>query len=579
MLMNLVLVLDTLSLPLDLPHLAAGLTVTCGGLAALAARGRSDASADKPVPPHLISWSESPWLLLPVGFGLTAIAIRAVGEPLSGLDTFFRWNFLAREMWRTGTLHFYPAVSAGDFLHYGWCDGIPPLISTLYLWAYCSLGDLATPASAPIVVAQAAVLFWLVGQLAAGQRDSFTGLAAMALLATNAWALWAVAIGQETGFTALSLLGMFYFFERTHSEPRAHWPVWAGIAAGTGALAREYGLAFILLGFLTMAWQRMPRRAWVGFAIAAGVIALPWYLRNGLKTGNPLWSQSMGGLFPTNPVSADYFRVVGEINSVLAHPFIFGIAANLIATATFPVALGVAGAIFCRREHAPWLFGIVTVIALWLWSVGQTSGGIAYSLRVLAPAFALGAVFAGRWLGRSLTPVRAPWLAVLFAALAAEAAVRSFFLPFYPSFAWWRQPAGTWNYPAKAAAESRGSANWQAMADSANGRKILVSDPACHAALVERGAKAVPFFSPEVEFLFGPELDFFGCVARLRTLGFRFVLMTRHNEVNDRQTLRHAFFRDLADTAPAATTNSYFVYDLYAATAPAERGAASPDGR
>ncbi len=577
-LMNLTLVLDACDLPLDLAHFAVGLALICAVLAGLARlrpalnqnHAVAAASATEPV-----RWTQAHWLLVPAGIGLVAIGWRAGVEPLAGSDAFFRWDFLAREMVRTGSLHFYPAVTPADFLHYSWCDGIAPLISTLYFWSYCSLGHVAEWATAPIIVAQAALLFWLVGHLAARHGGVNAGLAAIAVLALNAWLLWAIAMGQETGFTALGLVGMFYFLDRARTDPAARWPIWAGVAAGAGALAREYGLAFILLGFLTMAWQRTPRRGWIEFSIAAGAVALPWYLRDWVRTGNPLWSQSLGGLFPTNAVSAEYFRVVGEINDPLVHPFIFGVAAKLLALAFIPIALGTAGVIGGRREQVPWLAGIGVVAALWLWSIGQTSGGCAYSLRVLTPAFALGAVFAGCWLARRVarTATRMLGLAVLGTALAAEAAGRSFFLPFFPAVAWWNQPNGTWHYPAELAAEGHGSPNWQAIADSAEGRKILVSDPSCHAVLVERGAKPVPFFSPEVEFLFGLDLDFSACVARLRTLGFRFVLMTRHNDFNDRQTLRHAFFRDLLATTPAATTGSYFVYDLY----PAAPRAAPPD--
>lgn len=565
-LMNLALVLDAGGVPLDLAHFAVGLLVVCGALAGFSRLRRPEAAAATTESRAPRRWTRAHWLLLPAGVGLAGIAVLATIEPQSGYDSFFRWDFLAREMLRTGNLHFYPAVTPDDFQHYSWCDGIAPLISTLYFWSYCSLGHVAGWATAPIVIAQAAGLFWLVGQLAARQGGTNAGLAAVAVLALNAWLLWAIAMGQETGFTALGLLGMYYFLERARTEPAAHWPIWAGVAAGAGALAREYGLAFIALGGLTLAWHRMPRRAWREFLVTAAVIALPWYLRNAWRTGNPLWSQELGGLLPGNPVNAEYFRVVGEINSPLTHPFIFGVAAKLLALALVPLALGIAGALSARREHGPWLCGIGTITALWLWSVGQTSGGCAYSLRVLSPAFALGAVFAGLRLARHLTAPRLGAFAVLAAVLAVEAAGRSFFLPFFPSFAWWRQPSDLWHYPAKLAAEGRASPNWAAIVDSAEGRKILVSDPSIHTVLVERGARPVPFFSPEVAFLFTTELDFSASVARLRALDFRFVLLTRNNNFNDRLTLAHPFFRGLAPLKPAGTTGAYFIFDLYALT-------------
>ncbi len=573
---NLTLILAGLGLPLDTAHYAAGLALICGVLAGIAHFRRTASPRVAPVPARGFRWTPWRWLWLPAVIGVTAIAWRAIAEPLSGFDTGFRWDFLAQEMLRVGHLNFYPPVIADDFLHYSWCDGIAPLISTLYLWAYCSLGHVAAWATAPIVIIQAGLLFWLVGQLAARRGGEAAGAAAVALLATNAWLLWAVAMGQETGFTALGLLGMFYFLERARAEPAADWPAWAGIAAGAGALAREYGLAFIVLGWLAMAWHRTPRRGWCAFSIAAGASTLPWYLRNWLRTGNPLWSQNIGGLFPTNPVNADYAREVGNLYSIASHPTILLVALTLLASAVVPIAMGVAGALSPQRDTRPWLLGIVAVVALWLWSVGQTSGGPAYSLRVLAPAFALGAVFGGLWVARWLTSSRARWLALLLAALAMEAAGRSFYLPIFPSFAWWRRPTGMWRYPAQLRAEGRNHANWQAIADAADGRKILVSDPSSHTALVARGAKPAPFFSPEVRFLFDTDLDFAACVARLRALGFRFVLITRGNNFIEDLTARRPFFRSLYSHQPAGVTPDYFVYDLYLATPTPSPATAAP---
>jgi hypothetical protein len=295
-------------------------------------------------------WQRYHWFLVPAALGFGAIAWRAILEPLSGFDTPFRWDFLARQMLRLGSLHFYPPVNADDFLHYGWCDGIAPLVSSLYFWAYLSLGQMADWATTPIVIGQALLLFWAVYQLAARRVNAAAGCAATAILATSGVLLWGVAMGQETGLTALSLIAMFLFIERHRDDPSAHWLVWAGVAAGTGALAREYGLAFAALGGLALAWQRVPRRGWLEFALAVAVVALPWFARNWLKTGNPLYSYALGGLFPANPVSAEYYRVVGQLHGLGAEASpLPGLAILLGSLAGVPLALGCG----CGRSARP----------------------------------------------------------------------------------------------------------------------------------------------------------------------------------------------------------------------------------
>jgi len=564
LLLNLILVLDAFDVALTGAHLAISLAGLCALLGILA-RFRSSTS---PVAPRLMidhfRWQRYHWFLVPAALGFGAIAWRAILEPLSGFDTPFRWDFLARQMLRLGSLHFYPPVNADDFLHYGWCDGIAPLVSSLYFWAYLSLGQMADWATTPIVIGQALLLFWAVYQLAARRVNAAAGCAATAILATSGVLLWGVAMGQETGLTALSLIAMFLFIERHRDDPSAHWLVWAGVAAGTGALAREYGLAFAALGGLALAWQRVPRRGWLEFALAVAVVALPWFARNWLKTGNPLYSYALGGLFPANPVSAEYYRVVGQLHGLGAEASpLPGLAILLGSLAGVPLALGCAGAVARWRQSGPWLAAIACVVGLWLWSVSQTSGGYVYSLRVLTPALALGAVLGGALLSRWAVAWRGGILCGLLTVLALDAAARSFFLPTEPDVAWTRLCTPAWRDFGTMTARWRGGPNWAALADAADGRQIVVSDPVFHAILTARGAKPVPLFSPAVRFLFEPGADFSARLARLRAQQMRFIVVARHNDITDRQLALHSFFPQLQSTRPAATTPTFFVYDLY----------------
>lgn len=576
LLLNLLLALDALDLALTGAHVALGLAAVCALLALIAKLRGVPPSATRASAWRGFRWQPHHWLLLPATLGLGAIALRASLEPLSGFDTIFRWDFLAQQMLRDGSLHFYPPVSADDFLHYGWCDGIAPLVSSLYFWSYLGCGKIVAWATAPVVIGQAALLFLVVYQLATRRAGAAAGCAAAAVLATSCVLLWGVAMGQETGLTALSLVAMFLFIERQREDPAAHWLVWAGVAAGTGALAREYGLAFIALGGLVLAWHRVPRRGWLDFTVAAALVALPWFARNWIRTGNPLYSFTLGGLFPANPISVEYFHVVGGLRGLgtEASPW-SDVATLLVRLAGVPLVLALAGVVALGRKSGPWLGAIAGVAALWLWSVGQTSGGPVYALRVLTPALALGAVFGGiglaRWLG-----ARSGWLVVAALTLAAvDAGERSLFMPIDPRVLWWSVRANAWrDFRTTADAWNRQPA-WAALADAADGRQILVSDPFAHALLAQLGAKPVPIFSPAVRFLFAADADFAACRARLRANGVRFILIFRPNSINEAQASLHPFFRALLASPPTTVMALGSVYDLYSA----EPAATMPDGR
>ena len=589
LLLNLVLFMDVVGLDLHAPQLAAGLALVCAGLLAVRWKTSRRSSAAINVPPASIEAPAAPqtrapgrlayWLLLPASLGFAAIMVRAGFEPLSGYDNPFRWDFLARQIFKEGDLSFYPPVTAEDFTHYGWCDGIPPLISCLYLWTYCSLGHVAASATTPVVATQAALIFWTVWRLAARRGGPAAGAAAVGLLATSAGFLWGTAMGQETGLTALCTLAMFSFIEQARDQPTRRWLIWAGLAAGTGALAREYGLALIPLGALALVWWRTPRRGWLQFCLTAAAVALPWYLRNWLKTGHPLYSLGTGELFPANPIHLEYMRIVaaeksigGQLSSAVP------LLAKLVAlVAGVPFVFGCVTGFARWRSFLPWLAAAAAFGALWLGSIAHTSGGYTYSTRVLTPAIALMAVVGGVGIAGWATSRRS-WLVVAgMTVLALDAAGRSLFLPANVQASWWHEPSLVWHRRENKIERSRENINWAAIADAAAGRKILVTDPLFHARLVEIGATPVPLFSPAVRFLFGPDSDFETDLRRLRSAGFRFILISHTNSFILDQLAPHRFFSNLRQTTPVAVTNVYVVYDLYPRSALlSETGTASP---
>jgi hypothetical protein len=567
-LFHVALALAVFDLPLDLSHLAGGLAAVSLVLWLVE---RQHAQTMRPAPGASMPrtpWSRQHWLLLPATLGLASIALKAGLEPLSGVDNGFRWDQLARQMLLTEGMDFYPPVTDRDFLLYFWCDGIAPLISDLYLWCYLSLGQVIRGATTPVVIGQGLLLFRVVYQLAARHAGPVAGRAATALLASSALLLWSVAMGQETGLTALSLVSMLLFLDHYRTDPHAGWLIWAGLAAGAGALSREYGLAFVPLGWFALQHGGRFRRGAVTFTLTAAAIALPWFMRNWIRTGNPLFSHELGGLFPVNPAHRAYMHCIAELTRYWESPRQLGeMAVALGALALLPLGLGLASGMNRWRDFAPWTLAMLVMIGLWLWSIRQTAGGMVYSLRVLTPALSVGAALGGIALGRLSSARNVRWLFLLLAIpLSVDASVRALYMPFDHMVAWWRNSPGAWrDFGAHLRQEP--SPVWSAIVQAADTNWILVLDPGHCALLAKLGAQAVPPWSPKALFLGDPKRDFAQSLTLLRAQGARFVILPRNDVVSDRFVSRSRFLRELtASTQPALIDPSFVLYDLCAST-------------
>jgi hypothetical protein len=123
---------------------------------------------------------------------------------------------------------------------------------------------------------------------------------------------------------------------------------------------------------------------------------------------------------------------------------------------------------------------------------------------------------------------------------------------------------GTWLRSRVAAEHWNLDPNWSVITAAAEGSALLVSEPFTHAALVKRGAKAVPLFSPAVAFLFEPHQSLAVGLDRLRKTGVRFILLSPDNVINTHQLPRYPFFRALLATKPTVSMPIANLYDLFA---------------
>jgi hypothetical protein len=558
-----VLLLSALGLPLRV-GLICGLLATISLILGWWARhSRPAAGPAHARPPP--SWPRGlDWLwVVPPSLALASVALCAVISPLSGYDNCFRWDYLARVMLARGRLDFYPPVSIADFDIYAWCDGIPPLVPMLNFWIYSFTGSAAPALTAVRVVVEALLLGTTVFGLSRRLWGPGAGWPAVAIAATSSLLVWGVAIGQETGLTALTFAGMFYFLECYREDGRRSTALWAGVAAGVGALSREYGLSYAILGLVIIGTRRQWRTAAWPFAGAAGFIAAPWFLRNWVKTGNPLFPQGLGGLFSSNPVYESTMRSIADFWSASKPHFALIFIPEMLAVLAGGVlVLGLIGAWRAGRRSSAYLAGTAMIGALWWWSIPQTGGGWVYAARVLTPALALAGSFAG-WVGALPRTARALLAAVLI-PLAADAARRVWFLPGYALTSPW---ALTTLYKPEASLRKvealRRQKAWDVLIAAAQGRGIAVDHPLYHAEITLRGGLAVPLFSPRVAAMFDASLPFDEAVRRLRAAQVRIVALTLGGEIAQTFVATQPFLREMcARQEPVAHIGDIAIFDL-----------------
>jgi hypothetical protein len=567
---NLILIQDALRLPIDLATVGGALLIVTLALALWAGRRRVSL-APHWQPPILPSRSEWLWLI-PAVLGLASIAVRALVEPLVGYDNPVRWDYLGRLILTHHSLAYYPPVRMQDFDLYPWCDGIPPLVPFLNFLIYAATGSTAPGLIFVRPVGEFLLLAALAYRFGRDLWGRSGGWAVVAVLGSCTLVLWGLAIEQETGLTAVGLLATVYFLRRSPaSETDRSSEGWAGVAAGIAAISREYGLYFVILGALILLLGGR-RDGLLRFIPAAAAVAAPWYVRNWIKTGNPVYP-ALGSFFPTNAVHVEIMHDIASFMGYRASPIPLSLVPwILLATSGAVAVLGLAGLFRLRFRAGPLLSGIVLVGALWIWSMPQTGAGWSYSMRVLLPALALGSVLAG-WVG-GIGPRGRVVAAVLLGLLSVDSARRSWLLPDFPFTSPWNLSFEEWRM-ARAQDQLLNRRNlWPILAQVAGDRYIVVDNPQPFVATIAAGGHPTPLTSPRAAALFDPSLTVDQATTRLRALGVRFVTFSNGNPVVNKLVRRHATLRELADDyAPVTDLKGLLIFDLeYLARKPIAAG-------
>jgi hypothetical protein len=309
-------------------------------------------------------------------------------------------------------------------------------------------------------------------------------------------------MGQETGLTAMSVAATVYFLVAARKNELDAEIVAAGLAAAVCALSREYGWIAVAGGLVTLIWQRRPIRQMAIFAITSIAAAGPWYVRNWGVTGNPFYSLKFFG-FAVNPVHGAILRF---------YTTIFGLGAwnggdweralqFLLVFAGLTIAAGVVGALIHFQKHGYLAVFVVLVAAVWIESIGYTSGGLDYSTRVLSPALALLAILGAGAMDRlARTAAKFQIIVAILVVSQAWAVAAVAVYPNNPT----KLSLSDWSHAALRAPAPpvEFSLRDQLVKLFPAGSRVLSDSAYLHAALIDSGIETVPVWSPEVAFPF-----------------------------------------------------------------------------
>jgi hypothetical protein len=506
--------------------------------------------------PEAIGWIK--WAIIAALIALgAAIVWRMILWPLAGPDTPFRWDLLAQRMLEQHSFAFYPPIKPDDYRFYFFTDGIPPLVSFSYWWTYAVVGGHHAGITVILIVAQLATSLGFVFAIGRQLHSSRAGILSAGILGGSSLFLYGTAIGEEAGLTILSMAAMLYAIVKLESPAEWRCAILAGVAAGCGALAREYGVVIPALGCLAIFWRG---KGWQNAAILAAtafVVAGPWYIRNAVLTGNPFFSDRFGSFYvnPVHSLMMDFYRGKFGVSTWTAEDWLSAML-RLLGAAPLQLTIGIYAAAVSFRKYGYLAAVTVVFFALWIYSIGFMVGGasnILISARVFAPALIGLSVLAGvqlagwsrfnslRWAGS---------IAVLVAIAITIAAATVY--PTYPS------PSAFEQWTENFTARPPPSGDWWSQLPQVlpQGSRVLSDDAYMYAGLYQSGIEIVPVWSPEVSFIDDPSLSPRDVRLKMLQQGIHFVVfeLTENGEFLSQQIPFYAqdrsSWRLLAHTDP-----------------------------
>ncbi len=262
------------------------------------------------------------------------------------------------------------------------------------------LRDFTQGAFAPLLLALAAVAAVAGATARAVSREA--ALLAAAIFFAQPFMVWtATSTFVEPGLAFVVALAAWNLWAFASGRAGREAVMLAGVFAGAGAGMKYVGVAAggaLALAFLALAPRRVRAGVVVAFIVPAVLVALPWYVKNALETGDPFYPLLAGS---PNSAAEEARRQVLEG---------YGQGRSLLDALLLPFRLLTDGEAFDRGDLVSPLFLALAPAAL-----------LDYRLRrAAAVALAVSGVYAAAWFA---TSQQARFLVPLMPAFAALAAV------------------------------------------------------------------------------------------------------------------------------------------------------------
>lgn len=238
-----------------------------------------------------------PWLVT------ASLVVMLACYPPSAFDETLYHLPYARAFAVTGTLPFLPALRFPVF---------PQLDEALRAGVLLFAGDVATHEVAVASTLLTAALLRVTGGARAGTLAAATYLG-------NPLVVYLAGTGYVEPLLALFATAALAAATRVGDDVR--WALVAGCCAGTAAATKHLGLPFALAAACVVACAASPgtrRRALLGYAAVAFIVALPTYVRLAAWTGNPLFPL-LPSLFGPSPWSS-FETMAGPLTRLTALP-------------------------------------------------------------------------------------------------------------------------------------------------------------------------------------------------------------------------------------------------------------------
>ncbi len=501
--------------------------------------------------------------LLPVLLSIILIFLKSSLFNNPG-DQVFRWYFLAARIFETGSFSYYPPLTPNDYNLYFFTDSFPPIVSFSYFWLYSLFGKAETfLVCIPVTLQFIFILFFGYRLSVSLFSSNRTGIFTVLLIGSSTLLFYSVVLAQETGMTTLSMLALIYFLVRK-TQCSSSDAMMAAFAASLGALSREYGVIFIICGIIVITWRRIPVRILLYYLLFCAVLTAPWYIRTFMLTGNPFYSNPVGGLFAINPVHAgiiDGYKEAIGLKSYMTWKVVLPLATGLSFTLGIAFFTGFISSLMQFKRLGFLLIVSLLMISLWIYSI-WIPGGLFHSMRILSPAIAVMAVCGSSLLDSISKRSEKIYLLSIYilSAISLFTFFQNIFVPSNPL----ALNLKDWPVAAGIVPLTNGDQGLlDLLKELPEGSKIISDSAPFHAILAQnknesRNITVVPLWSPEVRFLFDKNTTFEEGCARLKKCGINYAFLIRKDNLNMIYLRNFQFFQkyDMA-SKPLTDTNLF----------------------